>query len=258
MRYFIPTLKDQRRNKINGGLYYKLQVDFAYNSNHMEGSRLSKEQTRTLFETKTIGGDYVPADDVIETMNHFRCFDHIIDTYKEPLTQEYIKELHCILKSGTISSHSEEAVIGDYKKYDNIVGELETAPASIVPSLMSELIENYNSVPSKDINDIIGFHVSFEKIHPFYDGNGRIGRLIMFKECIKNGIVPFIITDKYKMFYNKGLYEWQTQELTGRLTDTCLLMQDDMQAIFDYFSIFHDGERFVPDNKAKGISPDNR
>ena len=246
-RFFIPTLLDQRKYKVNGGLYYYLQVEFAYNSNHIEGSRLNKEQTRTLFETKTIGGEYVPADDVVETANHFRCFDHIIDTYMEVLTEDYIKELHRILKSNTFSSQSDEAVVGDYKKYDNVVGDLETAPASDVPRLVNKLLIKYKELKNISVDDIIAFHADFEAIHPFYDGNGRVGRLIMFKECIRNGIVPFIINDKDKLFYNKGLYEWQKEGKKTRLIETCLLMQDDMRSVFDYFNIRHDKGLFDPE-----------
>lgn len=246
LRYFIPTLLDQRKYKVNSGLYYYLQIEFAYNSNHIEGSKLSKEQTRTLFETKTIGGEYVPADDVTETSNHFRCVDKIIDTYDEPLTAEYIKELHRILKTNTFSSQSDEAVVGDYKKYDNIVGELETAPVADVPMCIDKLLEVYDKKETVSIEDIISFHAEFERIHPFYDGNGRVGRLIMFKECIRHGIVPFIINDKDRVFYNKGLYEWQVQGKKMRLTETCLLMQDDMMAVFDHFGIIHDERQFNP------------
>ena len=244
-RYLIPALADQRQHKLNGGLYYYLQVEFAYNSNHIEGSRLSKEQTRTLFETKTIGGENIPADDVIETANHFRCFDQIIDSYKEALTPEYVKDLHRILKTGTFSSTAEEAVVGDYKKYDNAAGDILTTKVQDVPDAIEALIDGYNN-GAMDIDAIIGFHVEFEKIHPFYDGNGRVGRLIMFKECLRSGIVPFIINDEVRNFYSKGLYEWQTSGKRERLTETCLLMQDDMQAVFDHFGIKHEGGSFIP------------
>lgn len=246
-RYLIPTLKDQRKFKIQGSIYYYLQTEFAYNSNHIEGSKLSKEQTRTLFETRTIGGDYVPADDVIETANHFRCFDYVIDTYKDDLTEDYIKKLHEILKTNTFSSLSEEAVVGDYKKYDNIVGELDTTSVEKVPEQIRDLLNNYRMLDNVSIDDIVEFHAKFEMIHPFYDGNGRVGRLIMFKECLKNGIVPVIINDRDRRFYSKGLYEWQTEGKKDRLTSTCLLMQDDMQSVFDHFDIIHEGDIFVPE-----------
>lgn len=246
-RYFIPVLQDQRMHKINSGLYYYLQVEFAYNSNHIEGSRLSKDQTRTLFETKTIGGDYVPADDVTETANHFRCFDHVIDTYKEPLTEDYIKNLHLILKNNTFSSMSDEAVIGDYKKYDNMVGEILTTTVENVQKEIASLLERYIALDHVDLNEIVSFHAAFEKIHPFYDGNGRVGRLIMFKECIKNGIVPFIVNDNDKRFYASGLSEWQLMDKKDRLLGVCSLMQDDMIAVFDHFKIRHNEGRFEPE-----------
>ena len=228
-RYFIPVLQDQRTHKINSGLYYYLQVEFAYNSNHIEGSRLSKDQTRTLFETKTIGGEYVPADDVTETANHFRCFDHVIDTYKEPLSEDYIKDLHRILKTNTFSSMSDEAVVGDYKKYDNMVGEILTTKVENVQKEIALLLVQYENL---------------EQV----DGNGRVGRLIMFKECIRNGIVPFIVNDKDKRFYALGLSEWQLSDKKDRLIDVCSLMQDDMIAVFDHFGIKHDEDRFEPES----------
>ena len=246
-RYFIPVLRDQRMHKINSGLYYYLQVEFAYNSNHIEGSRLSKDQTRTLFETKTIGGDYVPADDVTETSNHFRCFDHVIDTYKEALTEEYIKELHRILKTNTFSSMSDEAVVGDYKKYDNMVGDVMTTTAENLQKDISALLERYGSLEHIGLEEIVAFHAEFEKTHPFYDGNGRVGRLIMFKECLKNGVVPFIVNDDDKRFYSLGLSEWQLSDKKDRLIGVCSLMQEDMIAVFDHFKIKHEGNRFTPE-----------
>ena len=246
-RYFIPVLRDQRIHKINSGLYYYLQVEFAYSSNHIEGSRLSKDQTRTLFETKTIGGDYVPADDVTETANHFRCFDHVIDTYKLPLTEEYIKDLHRILKTNTFSSMSDEAVVGDYKKYDNMFGEILTTTVGDVQKEMASLLERYEGLDEVDLTEIVSFHAAFEKIHPFYDGNGRVGRLIMFKECLRRGIVPFIINDNNKKFYAMGLSEWQISDKKDRLLGVCSLMQDDMIAVFEHFKIKHDGDRFEPE-----------
>lgn len=245
-RYFIPVLLDQRRHKINSGLYYFLQVEFAYNSNHIEGSRLSKDQTRSLFETRTIGGESVPADDIIETANHFRCFDHVIDTYNEPLTEDYLKTLHRILKTNTFSSQSDEAVVGDYKKYDNMVGDVMTTTVENVHEEIVALIDRYEDLEEIILDDIVAFHVAFEKIHPFYDGNGRVGRLIMFKECLRHGIVPFIVNDKDKMFYSMGLSEWQIQGKKDRLLGVCSLMQDDMSAVFDHFKIMHDKDSFKP------------
>ena len=234
MRDLIPVLLDQRRHKVGNGIYDKLQVDFAYNSNHIEGSMLTHDQTRYIFETKSVNGEYAKVDDIFETINHFRCFDYILDTYARDLTEEYIKELHRILKTGTISSESEEAVVGDYKKYRNAVGDLETTEPDKVPEAMRDLIGNY---APHDLMDIICFHVDLESIHPFYDGNGRVGRLIMFKECLRLNILPFIILDRDKYWYSLGLKEWQTEGKNRRLIETIRLMQDEMEAVFDYFEI---------------------
>lgn len=231
----IQRLKDEKEDSIKGGIYNKLQVDFAYNSNHIEGSKLTHDQTRYIFETHTIGAEPTRVDDVIEAVNHFRCFDYILDTYNEPLTEDYIKDLHRILKTGTFDSAKSYAVVGDYKKYTNEVGPLQTTSPKNVAKDISKLLNMYQDNMSFD--DILDFHARYEKIHPFYDGNGRTGRLIMFKQCLDNDIVPFVIEDKFKGEYNRGLYEWQSGREKGYLRDTCLFMQDYMNQVLDYFEI---------------------
>ena len=240
-RKLIPTLQSEQKFRIKNSIYHKLQVDFAYNSNHIEGSRLSHEQTASIFDTKTISGDTAAIDDILETKNHFRCFDMMLDHYTEPLTEEFIKSLHNQLKSDTFSSEAPDAVIGDYKKYPNFISnglsDMKTTHPKQVQSEMRKLLKDYNSKKQHSFDEILDFHVRFEKIHPFYDGNGRTGRLIMFKECLNNNIVPFIITDNYKNYYYNGLKEWQDGGEKGYLRDTCGLMQDHMKQIMDYFEI---------------------
>lgn len=236
-RCLVNVLLDEREHKISGGIYNKLQVDFAFNSNHIEGSTLSHEQTRYIFDTHSLSGDNIKVDDVLETINHFRCFDYILDTYNEDLTEDYIKTVHRLLKSNTLSAESKEAVVGDYKKYANEVGDIKTTPPQRVSDQILQLIDEYYNSEVHSIEDIINFHVAFEKIHPFYDGNGRVGRLIMFKECLRYDIVPFIVNDKERIFYYKGLSEAQLDNKYQRINEFCLLMQDDMKAIFDYFEI---------------------
>lgn len=239
-RTFINILKEEQLHRRKGGIYHKLQIDFAYNSNHMEGSRLSHDQTQYIYETKTIhtiGTEANRVDDIIETVNHFRCFDHIIRTIDEPLTSNYIKHLHQVLKSGTMGSDLPEAVIGDYKKMPNYVGSITTTHPKNVEKEIKQLLDSYEKQTNKSFDEILDFHAAYEKIHPFYDGNGRTGRLIMFKECLRNNIIPFIITDDYKMYYIRGLKEWQTGGEKGYLRDTCLLMQDQMSDVMKYFEI---------------------
>ena len=230
-------LQEQKASKYSGGIYHKTQIELTYNSNHIEGSRLTHEQTRYIFETNTIGVDKeaLNVDDVIETVNHFRCIDRIIDNAKEPLTEEFIKELHLILKSGTGDSRKDWFAVGDYKKMPNEVGGMETALPEEVADQMKTLLTEYNGKEEKTLEDILDFHVKFERIQPFQDGNGRVGRLIMFKECLKSNIVPFIIEDNLKMFYYRGLKEWSNEK--GYLTDTCLTAQDKYKAYLDYFRI---------------------
>lgn len=236
VKELIDRLLDEKTYKIKGGIYNLLQVDFAYNSNHIEGSSLTHEQTRYIYETKTVGIVPAKVDDVIETVNHFRMFDYILDTYKEELSEEYIKKLHYILKTSTFSSQSKEAVVGDYKKYANYVSDIETVSPTEVSFQLRTLLKEY-SYKKIEFDDILDFHAKFEKIHPFYDGNGRVGRILMFKECLKNDIVPFYIDDKYKFEYYRGLNEWQKGNDKGYLRDTCLFMQDHMKELMKYFQI---------------------
>ena len=231
----LQTLRDEKQIRMPGGLYHELQIRMTYNSNHIEGSRLSEDQTRMIFETNTVdvaGG--VPVDDIIETVNHFRAMDYVIDKAEEPLTEDMIKELHRILKQGTKDAVLGWFAIGDYKKRANVVGGRETAAPREVPARMIALLSGYEALHSVTIHDIIRFHHDFERIHPFQDGNGRVGRLIALKECLRHAIVPFIIEDAKKMFYYRGLSEWEREK--GYLTDTCLDGQDTfkkMMAMFD-------------------------
>ena len=233
----LAILQEEKASKYSGGIYHKTQIDLTYNSNHMEGSRLTHDQTRFIFETNTIGieNEVVNVDDIIETTNHFRCIDMIIDHVKTELNEKFIKELHFILKSGTSDSKKDWFSVGDYKKFPNEVGNMKTPLPEEVDHLMKDLLKEYNSKKEKTFEDILDFHVQFERIHPFQDGNGRIGRLIMFKECLKYNIVPFIIEDNLKMFYYRGLKEWNNE--SGYLVDTCLAAQDRYKAYLDYFRI---------------------
>ncbi|HJB18489.1 MAG TPA: Fic family protein [Candidatus Bariatricus faecipullorum] len=233
----LDTLREEKAGKCSGGIYHKTQIDLTYNSNHIEGSRLTHEQTRYIFDTNTISGgnEVLNVDDVIETTNHFRCIDMIIDHAKAVLTEKFIKELHMTLKSGTSDSRKDWFAVGDYKKLPNEVGGMETALPEEVDNKMKALLTEYKAKEGKTLEDILDFHVKFERIHPFQDGNGRVGRLIMFKECLKYNIVPFIIEDSLKIFYYRGLKEWDNEK--GYLTDTCLTAQDRYKAYLDYFRI---------------------
>ena len=233
----LDILQEEKKRKYSGGIYHKTQIELTYNSNHMEGSRLTHDQTRYIFETNTIGieNEIINVDDVIETANHFRCIDIIIDQAKAPLSEKLIKQLHLTLKNGTSDSRKEWFSVGDYKKLPNEVGGIETTAPEEVPVKIRKLLAEYNSKRNKTIDDIINFHVNFERIHPFQDGNGRVGRLIMFKECLKYNIVPFIIEDNLKLYYYRGLKEWNTQK--GYLIDTCLTAQDKYKTYLDYFRI---------------------
>lgn len=233
----LAILQEEKASKYSGGIYHKTQIDLTYNSNHMEGSRLTHDQTRFIFETNTIGieNEVLNVDDIIETTNHFRCIDMIIDHVKTELNEKFIKELHFILKSGTSDSKKDWFAVGDYKKFPNEVGNMKTPLPEEVDHLMKALLKEYNSKKEKTFEDILDFHVQFERIHPFQDGNGRVGRLIMFKECLKYNIVPFIIEDNLKMFYYRGLKEWNNER--GYLVDTCLAAQDRYKAYLDYFRI---------------------
>jgi fic family protein len=230
----LQTLRDEKQIRMPGGLYHELQIRMTYNSNHIEGSRLSEDQTRMIFETNTVdvaGG--VPVDDIIETVNHFRAIDYVIDQAEEPLTENTVKELHRILKQGTKDAALDWFAIGDYKKRANMVGGRETTAPREVPAQMNALLLAYESLHSVTIHDIICFHHDFERIHPFQDGNGRVGRLIALKECLRYAIVPFIIEDTKKMFYYRGLSEWEREK--GYLTDTCLDGQDTFKKIMAMF-----------------------
>lgn len=238
-RTVLNVLLQEKKRKISGGLYHKMQVDFAYNSNHIEGSRLTHDQTRYIFETRTVDG-VAHVDDIIETANHFKCFDFILDTIHEPMTEEYIKQLHRILKNGLLDDDDDAVVIGEYKKYPNEVGQIQTVLPKEVHVSMKALILDYAQRVSIDLYDIADFHARFEKIHPFYDGNGRVGRLLLLKMCLSNDITPFYISDDSKMFYYMGLKEWQIEGKKERLLDVFLSMQDDMKCILDYFEIAYD------------------
>ena len=235
----LVVLRQEKEAKLKGGIYHKTQIDLTYNSNHIEGSRLTHDQTRYIFETNTIGieGESVRVDDIIETTNHFRCIDLIIDRAEEKLTESLIKELHLILKSGTSDSRKDWFTVGDYKRLPNEVGGNETTAPEDVHREIKALLKEYNSKKRKSFEDIIDLHQRFEVIHPFQDGNGRVGRLVMFKECLANGYVPFIIADELKMFYYRGLREWNN--IRGYLLDTCLAAQDNYKAVLDYFKIRH-------------------
>lgn len=232
----LTALTEQMEMRMKGGIYHKTQIDLTYNSNHIEGSRLSHEQTRYIFETNTIGvtQEAVNVNDIVETVNHFRCIDLVIEHATDELSIDFIKELHKVLKTGTSDSRKDWFAVGDYKRLPNEVGGEETCPPEQVAERMEEMLANYlNS--KRQFEDILNLHVHFERIHPFQDGNGRVGRLIMFKECLCSGIVPFIITDELKMFYYRGLSEWG--HVNGYLTDTCLTAQDQYKTSLDYFRI---------------------
>lgn len=233
----LDILRYEQAAKTSGGIYHKLQIEMTYNSNHIEGSRLTLDQTRYIFETNTIGaaGGIMNVDDIVETANHFRCIDMIITHAKYMLTEKFIKELHLTLKSGASDARQNWFTVGNYKRMPNEVGGTETTPPEQVAAEMRKLLAEYNAEKEKSLEEIIDFHVRFESIHPFQDGNGRIGRLIMLKECLRSNIVPFIISDDMKLFYYRGLHEWHSER--GWLTDTCLAAQDKFKRWLDYFRI---------------------
>lgn len=233
----LHILKEEKNSKYSGGIYHKTQIELTYNSNHIEGSRLTHDQTRFIFETNTIGleNEIINVDDLLETINHFQCVDMIIDHASDKLNERFIKRLHYVLKKDTSDSRKDWFMIGKYKKLPNEVGGIETTSPENVSSKVKELLEEYNSKKKKSLEDIIDFHVRFERIHPFQDGNGRVGRLIIFKECLKNNIVPFIISDDLKLYYYRGIKEWDNQK--GYLLDTCLTAQDQYKEYLDYFRI---------------------
>lgn len=231
----LKVLREQKSSRLKGSIYHRTQIDLTYNSNHIEGSKLTHDQTRYIFETNTIGitDQAVNVDDIVETVNHFRCIDYIIDHAEDKLTESLIKQLHLILKSGTSDSKKDWFMVGDYKRLPNEVGGMDTCPPEEVHKQIKALLSEYNAIRQKTLEDILDFHVRFERIHPFQDGNGRVGRLIMFKECLANHIVPFIITDELKMFYYRGLHEWG--HINGYLTDTILTAQDQYKALLSHF-----------------------
>ena len=233
----LAFLKREKDAGLKGGIYHKIQIELTYNSNHIEGSKLTHDQTRYIFETKTLGvtDKAVKVDDIVETINHFRCIDLVIEGAHTKLTESFIKQLHFILKSGTTDSQKSWFKVGDYKMLENEVGGSETTKPAEVAGAIKALLKEYNSKSKITFDDILDFHVRFESIHPFQDGNGRVGRLIMFKECLKHNIVPFIITEELKMYYYRGIKNWKTER--GFLRDTCFTGQDAMKATLDYFGI---------------------
>lgn len=233
----LDRLRDEKESKLKGGIYHKTQIDLTYNSNHIEGNKLTHDQTRYIFETNTIGitDQAVNIDDIVETVNHFHCIDFVIDHASEKLSEDFVKELHRILKSGTTDSTKSWFKVGDYKKLPNEVAGIQTCPPQQVHTRMLHLIKEYRNKKIKTLDDILDFHQKLELIHPFQDGNGRVGRLIMFKECLANNIVPFIITEDIKLFYYRGLQNWPS--VPGYLRDTCLTAQDNYKLTLDYFNI---------------------
>ena len=233
----LQRLRDEQQAHLKGGIYHRTQIDLTYNSNHIEGSRLTKEQTRYIFETNTLGvtTDSTRIDDILETVNHFRCIDYIIAHATDRITETHIKELHKILKTNTSDSQKAWFAVGDYKRLANEVGGEETAQPSDVHQRMKERLAEYNSLKHIEFDDILDFHVQFERIHPFQDGNGRVGRLLLFWQCLQAAIVPFIITEELRLFYYRGIQNWGS--VNGYLRDTCLTAQDNYKAVLDYFGI---------------------
>lgn len=236
----LSRLKLEQEARIRGGIYHRIQIDLTYNSNHMEGSRLTHDQTRSIFETNTIGmeNQSINIDDIIETTNHFRCVDLAISQANYMLSEAFIKQIHAILKTGTSDANKPWFAVGDYKKLANQVGGSDTTAPHEVAAKMKALLKKYNARKEKTLEEIIAFHYEFEKIHPFQDGNGRVGRIIMFKECLRNGITPFIIEDDIKDFYYRGLKEWHKEQ--GYLIDTCLTAQDRFKVYMEYFELVYD------------------
>lgn len=236
----LDVLRAEKAAKLHGGIYHRVQIDLTYNSNHIEGSRLTHDQTRFIFETNTIGmsDGAVKVDDVVETANHFKCIDMVIDSAAHILSEAFIKQLHATLKSGTSNSRQDWFAVGDYKKLPNEVGGMDTAQPEEVASQMKKLLSEYNANKEKSFDDLLDFHYRFERIHPFQDGNGRVGRLVLFKECLRNNIVPFIIDEDTKLYYYRGLKEWERER--GYLRDTCLAAQDKFKKYLDYFRIPYD------------------
>ena len=233
----LSRLRDEKASKLKGGIYHRTQIDLTYNSNHIEGSRLTKEQTRYIFETNTLGitTENTHIDDIIETVNHFRCIDYIIDHATDKITEAHIKQLHLLLKTNTSDSQKDWFAVGDYKRLANEVGGEETAKPEDVHKRMKALVSEYNTLKQVTIDDILNFHVQIERIHPFQDGNGRVGRLVMFWQCLQSGIVPYIITEELRLYYYRGIQKWG--DINGYLRDTCLTAQDNYKALLYYFKI---------------------
>ena len=233
----LAALREQKEMRMKGGIYHRTQIDLTYNSNHIEGSRLTKEQTRYIFETNTLGitSENTRIDDIMETVNHFRCIDYVIEHATDKITETHIKQLHLILKTNTSDNHKPWFAVGDYKRLANAVGEEETAQPEEVHKKMKALLATYHAIKKIQFDDILDFHVQFERIHPFQDGNGRVGRLIMFWQCLQSNIVPFIITDDLRLFYYRGIQNWG--KINGYLRDTCLTAQDNFKGVLDYYRI---------------------
>ena len=233
----LSRLREEKEAKLNGGIYHRTQIDLTYNSNHIEGSRLSKEQTRFIFETNTLGitTESMSVDDIMETVNHFRCIDYVIDHAMDKITETHIKQLHAILKMNTSDSHKDWFAVGDYKRLPNEVGGGETVQPKEVHKRMKALISEYNAFNNVEFDDILNFHVLFERIHPFQDGNGRVGRLLLFWQCLQSAHVPFVITEELRLFYYRGIQNWGN--INGYLRDTCLAAQDNYKLLLDYFKI---------------------
>ncbi len=233
----LDVLRIEKKSKLSGGIYHKIQIELTYNSNHIEGSCLTHDETRNIFETNTIGIDKktINVDDIIETVNHFKCIDMIIDNANKNISEKLIKNLHKILKNSTSDSRKDWFAVGEYKKLPNTVGDILTTQPDEVEKKMKKLITQYNAKKTKSLDDLLDFHYKFECIHPFQDGNGRIGRLLLFKECLKYNIVPFIIDEHLKLFYYRGLKEWEN--VRGFLRETCLMAQDKFKIYLNYFKI---------------------
>ena len=233
----LSRLLEEKEAKLNGSIYHRTQIDLTYNSNHIEGSLLSKEQTRFIFETNTLGitTESMSVDDIMETVNHFRCIDYVIDHAMDKITETHIKQLHAILKMNTSDSHKDWFAVGDYKRLPNEVGGGETVQPKEVHTRMKALISEYNAFKNVEFDDILNFHVLFERIHPFQDGNGRVGRLLLFWQCLQSAHVPFVITEELRLFYYRGIQNWGN--INGYLRDTCLAAQDNYKLLLDYFKI---------------------
>ncbi|MBO2525382.1 MAG: cell filamentation protein Fic [Bacteroidetes bacterium] len=233
----IQRLREEKESKLRGGIYHRTQIDLTYNSNHIEGSRLTKEQTRHIFETNTLGisAKSTRIDDIMETVNHFRCIDYVIDHATDKITETHLKQLHLILKNNTSDSRKSWFAIGDYKRLPNEVGGEETTNPEDVSKHIKNILSEYNALKKVQFDDILNFHVQFERIHSFQDGNGRVGRLLMFWQCLQSGHVPFIITEELRLFYYRGLQKWG--QINGYLRDTCLTAQDQYKLLLNYFKI---------------------